>query len=197
MEMKVGGEGFIAASPEEIWRVIFDPAFMAQVIPGCKDIVQPAEDEYRIKMVLGIPAVQGRYSGVLRILEKNPSDTIKGSIEGQGGLGKIDGTWEIQFQKSDDRESRVIYAVNVDISGPMASMVGGFMEQVADSLVRQGLDSFNKAITGAKEHVAPRTPVKTGALPTPNLIKMIFRSAWDVTISKVRNLFKSNGIGCF
>jgi carbon monoxide dehydrogenase subunit G len=184
MEMKVGGEGALDASPEEIWKVIFDPAFMSQVIPGCKDIAQPAEDEYRIKMVLGIPAVQGNYSGILRILEKNPCDMVKGSIVGQGGLGKIDGAWEMQFQKSGDEESRVIYAVNVDISGPMASMVGGFMEQVADSLVKQGLDSFNKAITGARADVAPGTSLKTDALPRPNLIKMIFRSVWDVLIKR-------------
>ena len=183
MEMKVGGEGAIAASPEEIWDVIFDPAFMSQVIPGCKDIARPAEDEYRIKMVLGVPAVQGHYSGALRILEKHPFDTIKGSIDGQGGLGKIDGIWEMQFQKSDDNESRVIYAVNVDISGPMSSMVGGFMEQVADSLVKQGLESFNTAIKGAKTDGAPP---KTDALPKPNLIKMIFRSLWDILIKRIR-----------
>jgi uncharacterized protein len=186
MEMKVGGEGAIDASPEEIWSVIFDPAFMSQVIPGCKDIAQPAKDEYRIKMVLGIPAVQGHYSGILRILEKNPCNKIKGSIEGQGGLGKIDGTWEMQFQKSSDKESRVIYAVNVDISGPMASMVGGFMEQVADSLVKQGLDSFNTAITGAKEAGAPGTPLKADALRKQNFIKMLFRSLWDVLIKRFR-----------
>ena len=45
---------------------------MSQVIPGCKDIAQPAEDEYRLKMALVIPAIQGNYSGTLRILEKNP-----------------------------------------------------------------------------------------------------------------------------
>jgi hypothetical protein len=121
-------------------------------------------------------------------LEKNPFNKIKGSIEGQGGLGKIDGTWEMQFEKSDDNKSRVIYAVNVDITGPMASMVGGFMEQVADSLVKQGLESFNTAITGAKADVAAGTgkPSKSNALPKPNLIKMILRSLWDVLIKRFR-----------
>jgi carbon monoxide dehydrogenase subunit G len=184
MEMKVGGEGALAESPEEIWRVIFDPAFMATVIPGCKDIAQPAEDEYSIKMVLGIPAVQGHYSGTLRILEKSPFDTIKGSIEGQGGLGKIDGNWEMQFEKSGDQESKVFYVVDVDISGPMASMVGGFMEQVADSLVKQGLDSFNTAITGAREDASRGMALKADALPRPNLIKMIFRTVWGILIKR-------------
>ncbi|MDH3878489.1 MAG: SRPBCC domain-containing protein [Desulfobacterales bacterium] len=185
MEMKVGGEGAIDASPEEIWNVIFDPAFMAQVIPGCKDVAQPDEDEYQIKMVLGIPAVQGNYSGILRILEKNPFDIIKGSIEGLGGLGKIDGTWEMKFEKSGAKESRVIYAVNVDISGPMASMVGGFMEQVADSLVKQGLESFNTAITGANENIACGALSKADALPKPNLMKMVFRIVWDAMIKRM------------
>jgi carbon monoxide dehydrogenase subunit G len=183
MEMKVGGEGALEASPEEIWNVIFDPAFMSKVIPGCKDIAQPADDEYRIKMVLGIPAIQGNYSGTLRILDKHPFDKIKGSIEGQGGLGKIDGTWEMQFEESSDKESKVVYAVNVDISGPMASMVGGFMEQVADSLVKQGLESFNKAITGAKADISPGEPLTADDLPKPSLIKMVFRTIWD-TLAK-------------
>jgi carbon monoxide dehydrogenase subunit G len=185
VEMKVGGEGVIEASPEEIWNVIFDPAFMSKVIPGCKDIAQPADDEYKIKMVLGIPAIQGNYSGTLRILEKNPFDMIKGSIEGQGGLGKIDGTWEMQFEKSSDEESKVVYAVNVDISGPMASMVGGFMEQVADSLVKQGLDSFNTAITGAKADIAPGAPLKADDLSKPSLIKIVFRVIWDALIKRM------------
>lgn len=193
--MKVDGEGAMAASPEEIWQVIFDPAFMSQVIPGCKDIDQPTENEYQVKMVLGIPALQGHYSGALRILEKNPFERIKGSIEGQGGLGKIDGTWEMQFEKSDDQQSRVIYAVNVDISGPMASMVGGFMEQVADSLVKQGLDSFNQAIKGAEEKGASETPLQPDPASKPNLIKMILKSVWDVVSSKLRNLFKPKRIG--
>jgi carbon monoxide dehydrogenase subunit G len=183
--MKVGGEGAIEAAPEEIWSVIFDPAFMSKVIPGCKDIAQPADDEYRIKMVLGIPTVQGNYSGTLRILDKNPFDMIKGSIEGQGGLGKIDGTWEMQFEKSSDKESRVVYAVNVDISGPMASMVGGFMEQVADSLVKQGLESFNMAIKGAKADVSPGAPLKADAVPKPNLVKMVFRVIWDALTKRM------------
>ena len=190
MEMKVKGEGAIAASPEEIWEVIFDPAFMSQVIPGCQDIARPQEDEYSVKMVLGIPAVQGQYSGTLRILEKHPFDSIKGSIEGAGGLGKIKGIWETQFQKSDNENSRVIYAVDVDISGPMASMVGGFMEQVADSLVKQGLDSFSAAITAAREDVASQTTPKIDALPQPSPIKMIFRSVLDVISKRIGNLFK-------
>jgi carbon monoxide dehydrogenase subunit G len=188
--MNVKGEGAIAATPEEIWNVIFDPAFMSQVIPGCKDIAQPQEDEYKVKMVLGIPAVQGQYSGTLKIMEKNPPYTIKGSIEGAGGLGKIKGVWETQFQAGDSTESRVIYAVDVEIGGPMASMVGGFMEQVADSLVKQGLDSFSKAIASAKEDVTSQTALKKDALPQPNLIKMIFRSVFDVLSKKIGNLFK-------
>ena len=186
MEMKVAGEGAIAASPEKIWSVIFDPAFMSQVIPGCKAIEQPAEDEYRIKMVLGIPAIQGQYTGTLKILAKSPCDTIKGSIEGKGGLGKIDGTWQMQFKAYNEKESRVNYDVAVDIGGPMASMVGGFMEQVADSLIRQGLESFSTAIMEIADDRPSRTPRKTDAPPKPGIVKMVSRAMWDIISSKIK-----------
>jgi carbon monoxide dehydrogenase subunit G len=190
MDMKIMGEGSIAASPEEIWKVIFDPAFMSRVVPGCKEIVQSQDDEYKIKMVLGIPAVQGQYSGTLRISEKKSCDTIKGSIEGKGGLGIIKGIWETQFQESDNDESRVIYSVDVDIRGPMASMVSGFMEQVADSLVKQGLDNFSQAITRAKEEISTQNSLKIDSLPKQSLIKMIFKSVFEVGIKRILNFFK-------
>jgi hypothetical protein len=66
----------------------------------------------------------------------------------------------------------------------MASMVGGFMEQVADSLVKQGLESFNTAITGAKADIAPGAPLKADAVPKPNLMKMVFRVIWDALIKR-------------
>ena len=186
MEMKVAGEGAIAASPEKIWSVIFDPAFMSQVIPGCKAIEQPAENEYRIKMVLGIPAIQGQYSGTLKILAKSPCDAIKGSIEGKGGLGKIDGTWHMQFKPHNEKESSVNYDIAVDIGGPMASMVGGFMEQVADSLIRQGLESFSTAIAEIAADTPFQKPRQTNVLTRPGIVKMIFRSIWDIISSKIK-----------
>jgi hypothetical protein len=91
----------------------------------------------------------------------------------------------MQFEESSDKKSKVVYAVNVDISGPMASMVGGFMEQVADSLVKQGLESFNKAITEAKADIAPGEPLKADDLPKPSLIKMVFRIIWDALIKRM------------
>ena len=74
--------------------------------------------------------------------------------------------------------------------GDQESVVGGFMEQVADSLVKQGLDSFNKAITSAGEDATSQTDQKKDIIPQPSLIKMIFRSVFDVVSKKIRNLFK-------
>ncbi|NIS17333.1 MAG: hypothetical protein GWN96_14145, partial [candidate division Zixibacteria bacterium] len=56
------------------------------------------------------------------------------------------------------------------------------MEQVADSLVKQGLESFNMAITGAKADVAPGAPLKADAMPRPNLVKMVLKIIWGALI---------------
>ena len=190
MGMRIEGEGSIPALRKEIWDVMFDPDFMSQVVPGCKEIVQTQEDEYKVRMVLGITAVQGQYSGTLRTLEKKPFDMIKGSIEGEGGLGKIKGVCEAEFQESENNATRVIYSVDVEIRGPMASMVGGFMEQVANSLLKQGLQDFSRAITGAKEDASSRPSIEVDALPDQSIIKMIFKSVFKVIFKKIFDLFK-------
>ena len=191
MGMRVEGEGSIPALRTEIWDVMFDPAFMSQVVPGCKEIVKTQEDEYKVRMVLGIPAVQGQYSGTLRILEKNPHDRIKGSIEGEGGLGKINGIWETEFEQSENSETRIIYSVDVEISGPMASMVGGFMEQVAISLTKQGLKKFSEAITRAKQDTTAFPSEKASAPSDQSMITVIFKAIFEALFKKIFGFFKS------
>ncbi len=188
--MKIEGEGSVAVSPKEIWDVMFDPDFMSQVVPGCKEILQTRTDEYSVKLVLGIPALQGQYSGTLRILEKHPYDGIKGLIEGEGGLGKIKGVWETRFEQSDNDKTRVTYSVDVEIRGPMASMVGGFMEQVAISLTKQGFQKFSEAIAQTKQDPSTYPSLKDSTQSDQNMIKQILKVVFETIFKRFFNLFK-------
>jgi len=186
VSLKVAGEGLIGATPEEVWALMFEPEFMSRVIPGCTAIDRPREDEYKIKMVLGIPAVQGQYQGTVRIIEKEPPGFVKSSIQGQGGLGRIEGTWESRFQASGGDKCRVSYAVEVDIRGPMASMVGGFMEQVAASMMKQGFDNLSQAISAEKDKATARVPPGKAPKTGGSLISILFKSLMGALWAKLR-----------
>ena len=192
--MKVEAESVISVPPKDIWDVMFDPDFMSQVLPGCKEIERTDENEYQIKMVLGIPGIQGQYSGVLKITEKIPYDTIYAEVQGEGALGRIERNGVIELKDEENHSARFIFSTEVNIRGPMASMMGGFMEQVAHSLVRQSLDTFSKKMEVSKQETAVAASsgesdkqIKPPA--NPSLLKMVFNSVREVTISKLRRLF--------
>jgi carbon monoxide dehydrogenase subunit G len=192
--MKVEADSMISVPPKDIWDVMFDPDFMSQVLPGCKEIERTEENEYQIKMVLGIPGIQGQYSGVLKITEKIPFDTIYAEVQGEGALGRIEGKGVIELKDEENHSTRFIFSTEVDIRGPMASMMGGFMEQVAHSLVHQSLDTFSQKMEVSKQETAGAASSgesgKQIIPPTnPSLLKMVFNSVREVTIGKLRRLF--------
>jgi len=76
----------------------------------------------------------------------------------------------------------------------MASMMGGFMEQVAHSLVRQSLDTFSQKMEVSKQETAGPAPsgesVKQVTSSTsPSILKMVLNSVREVTIEKLLRLF--------
>ena len=193
--MKIEADSVISVPPKDIWDVMFDPDFMSQVLPGCKEIERTEENEYQIKMVLGIPGIQGQYTGVLKIVEKIPYDTIYAEVQGAGALGKIEGKGVIELKDEDNHSTRFIFSTEVDIRGPMASMMGGFMEQVAHSLVRQSLDTFAQKMEVSKQEITRPAPsgesVKQVTSPTsPSILKMVLHSVWEVTMKKLLRFFR-------
>jgi hypothetical protein len=147
---------------------------------------------------LGIPGIQGQYNGVLKIIEKIPYDTIYAEVQGAGALGKIEGKGVIELKDEENHSTRFIFSTEVDIRGPMASMMGGFMEQVAHSLVRQSLDTFSKKMEVSKQETAGAASsgesVKEVTPPTnPSILKMVLNSVWEVTIKKLLRLFGVKG----
>lgn len=193
--MKVEADSLISVPPKDIWDVMFDPDFMSQVLPGCKEIERTEENEYQIKMVLGIPGIQGQYAGVLKIIEKIPYDTIYAEVQGAGALGKIEGKGVIELKDEQNHSTRFIFSTEVNIRGPMASMMGGFMEQVAHSLVRQSLDTFSQKMEVSKQEITRPAPsgksVKQVTSPTsPSILKMVLHSVWEVTMKKLLRLFR-------
>lgn len=192
--MKVEADCMISVPPEDIWDVMFDPDFMAQVLPGCKEIERTEENEYHVKLVLGIPGIQGQYTGVLKITQKNPYHQIHTEVQGAGALGKIEGKGVVNLKDEENGATRFSFSTEVDIKGPMASMMGGFMDQVAHSLVCQSLDTFSRKMETSQQDmispVASEKSVKQAAPPiNQSITKMALNSIWEVMIKKLLRLF--------
>lgn len=123
-----------------------------------------------------------------------PFDKIYAEVQGAGGLGKIEGKGKVERKDEENHSTRFIFSTEVDIKGPMASMMGGFMEQVAHSLVRQSLDTFSRKMEISKQDmtgaVPPEKSAKNDSPPiNQSIIKMALYSVWEVATEKLLRLF--------
>ncbi len=135
------GETLVPASPQEVWNILLDPGKMANVIPGCHELIAAGENAYEAVVTLGIGPVKGRFDAKIDLtdLDEPNSVTIAGTAEGT--LGSSAGRGVVTLEADGDG-TRVSYTYEIHLSGKVAA-VGGRMVRGA---ARHLIDRFFKAL---------------------------------------------------
>ena len=145
--MNVRGSHALDARPAAVFTAICDPGTLLGVIPGCREIEQDADGEYRGKISLRLPGVVGSYRTVVRLVEAEPP--VYGRLEGEveGTLGTIKGHAIFRLAESGDG-TMIDYEGHAVIGGPLARLDSRFVEGLAGSLIGQGLRNLNSRLQG-------------------------------------------------
>jgi hypothetical protein len=148
--MRIAGSYDLAAPAERIWPLIFDPAELLQLIPGCEQIEQVSPGEYRGRLNLRIAAVGGTFQTYLKIIDQQPPSytRFRGEAAGPGGVITGEAVFGLapQFNSSANETppwTTLTYEGLAQITGPLGSLNSRLVEGVAQALIRQGLDKLN------------------------------------------------------
>jgi carbon monoxide dehydrogenase subunit G len=139
----VRGTYLIKASPDAIWRHIFDPTCLASIIPGCQQLEQTGPDEYRGVIRVGVPAVGGTYRTIVRILDQRAPDYCCFEGEVDGPTGSVGGTVSFALKEVASNSTELQYEARAMISGGLATLSSRLFEGVAQTLLKQGLARFD------------------------------------------------------
>ncbi len=136
----LSGEGTatIAATPDEIWRAILDPASLARLLPGCERLEAIDENTYAADVTVRVGPVTGRYTARVRLSELQPPHSLRLDGDGGGTLGTGSGTAWIVLQPADG-STRIEYRWEAEAGGKVAAVGGRMLESAARLLIRQML----------------------------------------------------------
>jgi carbon monoxide dehydrogenase subunit G len=136
--MRISGNTCVNAPCEAIWKLIFNPSALLQLVPGCDQVEQVAPDQYRASLTMRVPALAGNYEILIKIAESEAPRfcRLEGNARGPGGVLQGTGTFTLLPQ---GQKTRIDYDSEIQISGPLAGMHPRFTEGVAQTLIRQGL----------------------------------------------------------
>lgn len=147
--MNIRGSRTLDAPRADVFAAIFDPTTLLAVIPGCREIEQVGDGEYRGRILLRLPGVVGSYRTVVRVVSADAPGA--GELEGEvtGALGSIIGRASFRLAEAAGK-TQVEYEGTARIGGPLARLDSRFVEGLAGSLIGQGLQNLNVRLQGAR-----------------------------------------------
>jgi hypothetical protein len=159
--MKIAGSYNLAAPRERVWPMLFDPAALLDLIPGCDQIESDGPDAYRGTLTLRLPAVSGAYRTAIKILDRREPEFCRMDGEAAGSAGSVRGQAAFTLRQAESG-TIVEYEGTAVISGPLAGMSPRFVEGVAQQLIKQGLGRLDArlAVAMAEEATAAPAPAQ-------------------------------------
>jgi carbon monoxide dehydrogenase subunit G len=153
--VKVQGERSFAAPRETVWRVLQDPAQMAEVMPGVESFEVEDDRNWRANVAIPLGLGSLRMSINFEKLEEREPEfsQLRAKGTGVGALMNL----VTQFQLSEvDTGTAMAWEADVRIAGPVGSMGQRVLKPIVNQQVQQVLTALDAQVTKAGGGEAPK-----------------------------------------
>ena len=149
--MKLEGEYLFNGPREEVWKLVRDPDVLATALPGTQSLNKISDTEFEGVMHLKIGPMAGNFAGKLVVSSEVPLESCTLTVEGKGAPGSVKGTGHVQLTEPAQGKTLMKYTGDLQVSGTLASTGQRMIEPVSKSMVKQGLETLNKALEARME----------------------------------------------
>lgn len=139
--MKLAGKHELSNSADEMYRRLLDPELLRQCMPGCERLEVVADDRFELTFSVPVPAITGRYSGTVEILDQDPPSSFRMKIDASGKSGFVNADARMRVEPNGSG-SIVQYEADAQVGGPAAS-VG---QRVLAGVSRRQIDQMMRAL---------------------------------------------------
>jgi len=144
------GSTRVPAPPSDVWKIVLDPVALANVIVGCRELKQIAENQYHATLDMGVGPIRGRFEADIRLfdLEEPRKVSLKGSVVGPLGSGS--GIGHVNLEPVDGG-TNVTYTYEVKVAGKVAAVGGRMLDGAARALIAQFFNGLVRQADGAPQ----------------------------------------------
>jgi uncharacterized protein len=158
--VKVQGERSFAAPRATVWRVLQDPAQMAEIMPGVEsfDIADDRHWKANVKIPLGLGSLRMSIN-FEKLEEREPEfSQLRAKGTGVGALMNL----VTQFNLSErDGGTAMAWEADVRIAGPVGSMGQRVLQPIVNQQVQQVLAALDTQVAKAGGGESPKTEPET------------------------------------
>lgn len=143
--MIVEGSNLIrSVPPERVFEALADPAVLARVVPGCRELVDRGDGVYDLTIEAGVGSIRGAYAGQVSVGEARAPELYEATLSASGSPGTVQATLRAELSDGDPG-TNVEYRMDAQLSGPIA----GVGQRVVAGVSRKNAEAFFAALEEA------------------------------------------------
>lgn len=139
--MKVAGSYELAASRQQVWDALQDPAVLARTLPGCESLEATGPGSYIATLTAGVASVKGTYRGKVALSEQDEPASYRLAAEGAGAPGTVQADAVVRLEEN-GTGTTVTYEAEAIIGG----MIGGVGQRMLVGVAKKTAGEFFSAI---------------------------------------------------
>ena len=147
--MKLSGAYRFNVSREQIWEALFDPAVVAECVPGLRSFAQQSADRYDVELSMRVGIVSGTYKGTVEVVEKDAPAACRVAIRGTGVRTDLKGEGSVALT-AEDGGTTLAFEGDVQVTGALARVGQRFMSSVAQTQFDQFFQCLRTKLEGAQ-----------------------------------------------
>lgn len=147
LTLQAQGQVAIAATPEQVFAVLLDPAALARVIPGCHALVADGENRYHADVTVGVGLVKARYAASIQLSEIDAPRRLRLAGAGHSSLGTGGGDGVVTLEVT-ATGTTLRYDYRAQVGGKIAMVGSRMLEGAARVIVAQLFESLGRQAAG-------------------------------------------------
>ena len=147
--MQLSGDYTFDADVDTVWNVLMDPQAIATALPGVEALtpIEGETDAWKANARLKVAAITGAFSGEVRISEKNPPQSYRLTVQGDGQQSIINGTAIISLSAVEGAaKTKLHWEAEASVSGKIAGIGQRLVKAAATMLSKQFFKGLAKQL---------------------------------------------------
>ena len=150
--MKIEKTFTVAASREQVWKVITSPELIAPCIPGCQSVEVTGPGAYKAEVKVQVGPIKAGFKLDVETTEERPPEysayTTRGEEGGKASRVSADST--LVLKRLDDDHTEVTYASEISVVGRLGKFGLGIMKKKADAMGEQFVQALRERVENAQ-----------------------------------------------
>ena len=151
MALQTSGQIRVAMDRTAVFQTVKNPVWLAQCIPGCKDLRELSDGRYSAALTNEVGFITLSFKVIVEVVKVDPPNSIEAKITGDaiGLAGRVGASAGLELSEAGPGQTDIRYAAGVSLTGKL----GGLGEPVFRAKSAEVAKEFGANLKAALDRV--------------------------------------------